>query len=89
MHLLMNISSGGCVAVPCGAFLELEAHPHAPPTMGSLWGGFGPLWVILGRPWGPFGLPLCSQGHPRATQSKTFKNQMVFLVFHIFHVFNK
>ena len=24
MHLLMNISSGGCVAVPCGAFLEPE-----------------------------------------------------------------
>ena len=26
MHLLMNISSGGCVAVPCGAFLEPEKH---------------------------------------------------------------
>ncbi len=35
----------------------------------------------MGRPWGPFGLPLCSQGHPRATQRKTFENPSVFLVF--------
>ena len=60
MHLFINISSGGCVAVPCGAFLEPEKHKFIKIAGLSAAAGLlaghrdpitGPLGGKLSHPW--------------------------------------